>query len=55
MTTGRLGYTLQGTQPMTGWLARYAAAFVTAEVVLLAPAIGVRRLASSLVTRMGTS
>jgi len=52
MTTGRLSYTLQGTQPMT---ARYAAAFVTAEVLLLAPAIGVRRLASSLVTRMGTS
>jgi hypothetical protein len=55
MTTGRLSYTLQGTQPVTGWLARYAAAFVTAEVLLLAPAIGVRRLASSLVTRMGTS
>jgi hypothetical protein len=32
MTTGRLSYTLQGTQPVTGWLARYAAAFVTAEV-----------------------
>jgi len=44
-----------GTQPVTGWLARYAAAFATAEVLPLAPAIGVRQLASSLVTRMGTS
>jgi hypothetical protein len=36
-------------------LVRYAAAFATAEVLPLAPAIGVRQLASSLATRMGTS
>ena len=40
---------------MTSWLARYAAAFATAEILPLAPPIGVRRLASSLLTRMGTS